>query len=704
MDKMQNIVLVIVLVSLFILLIGIIIFLIYRRNMYPLDKEKADEIERIFTYVCTSNESVMEVNLENMTAQVYVIKDNKLCSENISYKTENNFLEFMHPDDYEEVSQRINIEQINELIETGKEIVFEARGKVGDSDYNWYIYTIRGIISSNSHPKNFMLFKRNINNLKLKEEKSKNALMDALNMAKEAGEAKGTFMSRMSHEIRTPLNAVIGYMTLAKDYLTYPQKVEDYITKSQLAAKHLLNIINDILDISAIESGKIKIASEEFDLRELLSSISVIFYSQAKEKEIDFKVDILDITDEIVIGDQLRINQILMNLLSNAIKFTPEGGSIKVTAAQLQSEDEQVRFKFVVADTGIGMTKEFMSRIFNPFEQEKASTAQKFGGSGLGLSITKNLITMMQGSIDVYSEENKGSTFTVYIVFGKCENNKSHGKVRKDFAKLRALIVDDEERTCDYMKSLLKRCHVKSDVVYNGNDAVKQIMKRMGTDYEYDICLIDWNMPGINGVETAKRIRTECHNNVPIIIASAYDTNEIMDDAVKAGVNKVVSKPLFQSTMFDLLVDTYGIYNPELESEINKEKLDLTGIKILLAEDNEMNREIAVDILKKSGLIIDTAVNGQEVCDKFVNSSKDTYQVILMDIQMPIMDGYEAAKHIRNSCHVQAKDIPIVAITANAFTEDVTAALSAGMNDHISKPINYDKLYSILEKYIKLEK
>lgn len=691
---------VIIVIGVMVVLLAAVVLMLYRQRMQRKDEERAKEIQRLFDYVCRANEKVMEINLNSMRCKEYYFEGPRLCISERDYRTEGNFKEFMHPDDYKEVEDRLNLAELDEIIRNGSEYVFEARSKSKDGVYRWYIFTIHGMVPDSLHPCNFMLFKRDINDLKEKEEEGRKALMDALQVAKEASEAKGSFMSRMSHEIRTPLNAVIGYLTLSEDCLEEPVKVGDYIGKCQSAAKHLLNIINDVLDISAIESGKIKIASEEFDLKELLTSVTLMFYNQAKEKGIDFQVAIRDMSDELVVGDQLRLNQILMNLLSNAMKFTPKGGTINLSVVQLQTEEKHVRFRFEVADTGIGMSKSFMSRIFSPFEQEKAETARRFGGSGLGLSITSNLIRMMHGSIDVESEEGKGTTFTIHLVFGKAQKQRKEHAMSGDFSRIRALIVDDEKRSCDYMKALLKRCHVKSDMVLSGEDALKQIKRRQGTDYEYNICLIDWNMPGMDGVETARRIRQECGESMPLIIASAYDVNEIRDAATQAGVSRLIAKPLFQSSMLDLLVDTFGKYHPEMELEFDNKKIDFSGIRVLLVEDNEMNREIAVTILKKSGLVIDTAVDGKDAYDKFVQSDQDTYQVILMDIQMPIMDGHEATKAIRASAHPQAKTVPILAMTANAFTEDVTAALASGMNDHVAKPINYDKLYDLLTKYV----
>ncbi|NCD02388.1 MAG: response regulator [Clostridia bacterium] len=693
----------IIIVGAFLILASGFVLVLFRKKARKMDEERAKEIQRLFTYVCRDNESVMEINLKAMTSKEYYFKEDVLCMDEAPYKTEDNYQKFLHPDDYKDVAENLTPEQMDDLIKKGREYIFEARGKGKDGEYRWYIYTIHGMIPDEHHPYNVMLFKRNINELKEKEEANRKALMDALQVAKEASEAKGNFMSRMSHEIRTPLNAVIGYLTLTQDYVNEPVKVSDYIDKCQSAARHLLNIINDVLDISAIESGKIKIASEPFDLKELLSAISLMFYNQAKKKGIDFKVEIMELTEERVIGDSLRLNQILMNLLSNYMKFTPEDGTISLRVTQLEGGDNQVRLRFEVADTGIGMTQEFMQRIFSPFEQEKAETARKYGGSGLGLSITKNLVTMMRGSIQVASEEGKGTTFTIHMAFQKVEAAEKADGRRSDFSKIRALVVDDESRSCDYMKMLLKRCHVKSDVVLSGEAAIRQIQKREGTDYEYDMCLIDWNMPGLNGVETARRIRQECNKDMPIIIASAYDISEIRDAAMEAGVNKLIAKPLFQSSMFDLLVNTFGKYDPTVDSVHSEEKIDFSGIHVLLAEDNAMNLEIAISILEKSGLVVEAAGDGKEAYEKFVHSEPGTYQVILMDVQMPVMDGYEATKAIRGSNHVQAKDIPIIAMTANAFTEDVTAALASGMNGHVAKPINYDKLYALLQKYLKIK-
>lgn len=531
--------------------------------------------------------------------------------------------------------------------------------------------------------------------------KANAAAKDALEVAKQASESKGNFLSNMSHEIRTPLNAIIGYLTIAKDVESDQSKISHCIDNCDVASRHLLQIINDILDMSSIKSGKLKIAHEDFDLKKEITDITTIFYQNAKAKNVEFETQVDGVTQEWLVGDQLRLNQILMNLLSNAVKFTPEQGRIQLKIQQMNEDDKRVYIQFSVSDTGIGMSQEYMSRIFHPFEQENAGTAKKFGGSGLGLSITNNLIKMMGGTISVDSKQNEGTTFTVTLFFDKSQNNHVHSVRHADYSHVRVLVVDDKADECTYVKAMLKRCGVKSDSVTSGQAALRQIKARMGRDYSYDLCIIDWNMPEMNGCEVTKRIREELGSDLPIIIATAYDVTAFESEAKASGVNKVIAKPLFQSTLLDLLVSTFGEYDPAASSDQAKEKIDMSGVRILLAEDNAMNMEIAVTMLEKTGICVDQARDGKEALDIFSASEPGTYDMILMDVQMPVMDGYEATKQIRKSTHPEAKTIPIIAMTANAFAEDVAEALSNGMNAHIAKPINYDKMFELLKKYAK---
>ncbi len=682
-------------------LIGIIITLFYRQNMRTKDEERAKEIQRLFAYVCREHENVMEVNLQTMMAQDYSLKDGVLQIQQHPYRTENNYNDFLRPEDYDNVTQQFHEADLLQLIQNGKGYEFEAQGKAADGTYQWYIYTIYGIIPDKLHPKNFMLFKRNIDDLRRKEEESKKALMDALEMAKEASKAKGNFMSRMSHEIRTPLNAVIGYMDIAKNSVDNPEKMMHCVENSDMAARHLLSIINDVLDISSIESGRMKIAHEEFDLENQISSVSAIFYQQAKQKKVNFEVVLEKFNQQWVIGDSLRLNQILMNLLSNAVKFTPEGGNVTLTVSQMQMDDKKVHMKFTVRDTGIGMSEEYQKRLFTPFEQESASTARKYGGTGLGLSISYNLIQMMGGSIEVESKQNEGTSFVVSLEFQRSKRTADEQQTIQDYSHVNVLIVDDDKDSCAYMKSLLERCGVASDTVTSGKAAVRQVRRKMSTDDKYDMIIMDWNMPEMDGIETAKRIRMQVETNIPIIIATAYDVTNFEDEAKDAGVDKVIAKPIFQSTMFDLLVSTYGKYETNTLEEQHYE--NIKGMRVLLAEDSPMNMEIAMDILGRGGLEVDSVTDGKQAVDRFLAQPAGSYDVILMDIQMPVLNGYEATVQIRKSAHPQAKTIPIIAMTANAFSEDVNAALASGMNGHIAKPVDYDKLYKILQQYGKDE-
>ena len=531
----------------------------------------------------------------------------------------------------------------------------------------------------------------------LREKLQENAvhLREALVLAEAASKAKGAFLSQMSHEIRTPLNAVIGYLNIARESEQDLGKVDDCLAKGLSASRHLLSIINDILDVSSIESGKMKIANEDFDFKHLLTGIVSMFYNQAHEKGVNFEMNLRSFTEEWLVGDALRVNQILMNLLSNAVKFTPSGGSIVMTVKQLGIVQNKVQLLIQVSDTGCGMSEEYKQRLFTPFEQQDATTARKFGGTGLGLSITKNLVSLMHGTIEVESKENAGTTFSVRLAFAQSSNNVQASDA--DFSKIRALVVDDSAEDLEYMQMVLTKCGVKSDTADSGESAIAQLERRANSRHPYDICLLDLKLPGIDGIETARKIREmECCRDLPVILVTAYDVTAVAPEARQAGVSKVISKPLFQSTFFDFLMTTY--YQIQGKVTLSESVAALKGVKILLVEDNTMNMDISTQYLTKNGMEVTQAWNGKEAFELFEKSPAGTFQIILMDIQMPVMDGYEATAKIRASAHPEAKTIPIIAMTANAFSEDVVKALNAGMNDHISKPISFEQLFAALNK------
>ena len=530
-----------------------------------------------------------------------------------------------------------------------------------------------------------------------KELLKKNAqLTQAIAQAEHASHAKSDFLSRMSHEIRTPMNAIIGMTSLAENYVSDEKRTLEYLNKISFSSKMLLNIINEVLDMSAIESEKLKIAKEPFDLKYLLNSISAIYYSQCKQNNVHFKLLLNNITYETLCGDQLRLNQILVNLLSNAVKFTEADGEITLTAAQIKTQNENIFMRFTVTDTGCGISKEFLDRIFKPFEQNYPTIAQKYEGSGLGLSIAKNLTELMDGKISVSSKLGEGSTFTVELPFGIPESHIVFPA--NSFNNLNAIIVDDDLDTCQYTSSILDRIGLRHSYVTSGYTAIETIKESHDKGDDYNICIIDWKMPDIDGMETTRRIRGLYGKNTIIIIASAYDLSEIEYEAKAAGADTLISKPLFQSSLFNTLVNVVGVkYNKKDTNEIS---YNFEGKRVLLAEDNELNREIAIELLSMVGIVTDSAENGKEAVEKFQASPAGTYSAILMDVQMPVMDGHEATRLIRSLKHIQATSIPIIAMTANAFIEDITAAISSGMNEHISKPIDTQVLFAVLDKYI----
>ena len=550
-----------------------------------------------------------------------------------------------------------------------------------------------------------------LNNYKRRSQRELTAAYDkakaALADAEKASAAKGSFMSRMSHEIRTPLNAVIGYNTIARNEIAAAQndadrrqadmRAMDCLTKSEMASKHLLTIINDVLDMSAIESGKISVVHERFDFKSLITSLTSIFYNQAKGKGVKFEVLFDTLAEEWFVGDQMRINQILSNLLSNAIKFTPDGGVVKLMIRQPEPHGELAHMHFEITDTGIGMEREYLEHIWTPFEQADSSISRRFGGSGLGLSITKSLVELMNGSITVTSELGVGSTFAVDIDLERTE--QPDNAATYDFSGINALVVDNDSSTCDYVRLLFTRSGARCSTVTSGEEAVSEFSSALGRGDGYTVCMVDWRMPGIDGIETVKRIRNIAGADLPIIIVTAYDFSEIADNTDAAGVNMFVSKPLFQSSLFDLLANVCG--GQSADKIARSVKYNFSGARVLLAEDNAMNMEIARNILASVGLLVDCARNGREAVDAFESAPAGAYKAILMDVQMPEMDGHQATRAIRASSHPQALSIPIIAMTADAFAENIAEAIAAGMNDHVAKPIDTQVLFDILSKYIK---
>ncbi len=525
-------------------------------------------------------------------------------------------------------------------------------------------------------------------------------LKDALINAQNANAAKQNFLSRMSHEIRTPMNAIIGMTTIAAAYIEDRKRVEDCLEKIGYSSKHLMTLINDVLDMSKIDEGKMTIAHDVFNLENIAESITSIIYPQAVEKGLTFTIPLVDITDTVLIGDSLRLNQVLINLLSNALKFTPAGGQIRLEIQQIQKKNGRVRLRFTVSDTGIGMSEEFMDRLFLPFEQEHSSASRQNGGTGLGMSIAKNLITLMGGTISVKSKLEQGTTFTVELDFDVVEKDEAAATANhQELESLKVLVADDDRDSCIHTTLLLDNLRINSKWVLTGKECVEEVLSAHKVGEEYDVCLIDWKMPDMDGIEVTRRVREYVGPDTTIIIITAYDWSSIEKDAREAGANAFLSKPIFASTLYNTLLSVTGIEKAVRSQSKDWRHPALTDRRVLLVEDNALNQEIAVELLKMTNMDVVCANNGQEAVDMFL-ADGDQYDLILMDVQMPVMDGYQATRAIRKADHPKAQTIPIVAMTADAFHEDVVKATEAGMDGHIAKPIDPDKLYQMIEEIL----
>lgn len=526
---------------------------------------------------------------------------------------------------------------------------------------------------------------------------SHSALQEAMLTAERANTAKSEFLSRMSHEIRTPLNAIIGMTTIAGASVKDPSRVEDCLSKIVFSSKHLLMLINDVLDMSKIESSKMELQKEPFDIFEVINGFVSTVYAQAKAKRIDFQETMEGFGAETVfVGDSLRLNQILFNLSSNAIKFTAPGGTIRLEVSRLAVRSTTDTLRFTLSDTGIGMNKDTIGRIFQPFEQADASIAKRFGGTGLGMSITKNLVEMMGGCIHIESEPGVGTTCIVDLPF---KRGKEYRGTEPDFEKecLRALIVDDEQQVCEQAAILLNKIKIGTEWTLSGAEAVERVKKMHCEGQDFDICLVDWKMPDMDGVEVTRRVRREAGDDIPIIMISAYDISEVEKEAKEAGVNGFLQKPLYRSSVYAAIKEAVAhSHQLSAEDEEMSAGLLLEGRRLLVAEDNALNQEIAEALLRMNGAAVDCVDDGQQAVEIFLASKQGDYDAILMDVQMPVMNGYEAAKKIRASRHPLALTIPIIATTANAFSDDISAALASGMDAHVSKPLDIDELCRVL--------
>ena len=529
------------------------------------------------------------------------------------------------------------------------------------------------------------------------DKKMNQALYEAVRAAETANRAKSTFLSNMSHDIRTPMNAVIGFTTLAVSNIDNKEKVRDYLGKILSSSNHLLSLINDVLDMSRIESGKIHLEETEVSLSDMLHDLKTIISGHIYAKQLELYMDAMDITDEDVYCDKTRLNQVLLNLLSNAIKFTPAGGTVSVRLKQFPGAKKgSGLYEIRVKDSGIGMSQEFVQKIFSPFERERTSTVSRTQGTGLGMAITKNIVDMMGGTIEVRTEQGKGTEFIVRLPLRIQSEQRSIEKIA-ELEDLKALVVDDDFNTCDSVTKMLVKVGMRSEWTLSGKEAVLRARQSMELGDAFHAYIIDWRLPDMNGIEVTRQIRS-MGDDTPIIILTAYDWSDIEVEARAAGVNAFCAKPLFMSDIRETLMAAIGQKQTGAEDRILPEAgPDFRGRCILLVEDNELNREIAEELLKQYGFLVDTAENGAEAVEKVKNSAPGTYDLVLMDIQMPVMNGYEATEQIRALEDPALAKIRILAMTANAFDEDRKQALKCGMDGFLSKPIVMEELIRTLQ-------
>ena len=528
-------------------------------------------------------------------------------------------------------------------------------------------------------------------------QKNRETLREALDAAERANKAKTSFLSNMSHEIRTPMNAIIGLNNIAMNDPTASESVKSYLDRIGGSAQHLLGIINDILDMSRIESGRMTIKNEEFSFSKCLEQVNTMISGQCHDKGLEYECRIEGKVDDYYIGDAGKLRQVLINILGNAVKFTPEGGRVDFVIKEGKRYEGKAVLEFVISDTGIGMSSDYLPHIFEPFSQEDSSSTNVYGSTGLGMPITKSVVELMNGNIEVESEKGKGSVFTVTVTLGESDRTDAEtaiGDIKPH--EMNVLVIDDDSIALEHAEIVLGQIGVSCETAESGWEGVDKARIRHARDDDFDLIIVDWRMPEMDGLETTRQIREVVGSDTPIIILTSFNWDEIADEAREAGVDTFVPKPLFAGTVMDEFREAFRRKNEELE----KKTADLKGKRVMLAEDITVNAEIMMMVLSMREIEADLAENGQIAVDMFVSHEEGYYDAILMDLRMPVMDGLEATKAIRAMDRADAKSIPIIALTANAFDEDVQRSLQAGLNAHLSKPVEPEALFKTLEKYI----
>ncbi|MCM1246423.1 MAG: response regulator [Roseburia sp.] len=609
--------------------------------------------------------------------------------------------QFILEESLESYSDIVNIENLTRCFERGeREVIAEYWG--GSSEEN-QICVHQSFVMTRAEDTGdimVMVLSKDITEQVRKQREQTQALQDALLQAQHANKAKTTFLSNMSHDIRTPMNAIIGFATIAVSHIDSRDQVLDCLQKVLSSSNHLLSLINDVLDMSRIESGKVQIKEQECNISELIHNLVNIIQPQVKAKQLELFIDTFEVANEDVIADPLKLNQVFINLLSNAVKYTPAGGMVSFRIIQKATfRHGYGNYTFIIKDNGIGMSPEFVKHVFEPFERETTVTQNNIQGTGLGMAITKNIVEMMNGNISVESVPGEGSTFTIELELKLQDTEKTEKRI-KELEGLRALVVDDDFNVCDSVSRMLKQLGLRPEWTTSGREAVYRAKTAHDEGDSYHTFIIDWQMPGFSGVETARKIREKVGNEAPIVILTAYDWTDIEEEARAAGVTAFCAKPMFMSDLKTVLLATNDLLEKKEEAP-EWTLADFSGRRILLVDDIELNREIAQVILEEAGFVVDTAPDGTDAVAIMEKAEENYYDAILMDVQMPIMDGYEATRTIRRLPRTDVKDLPIIAMTANALEEDKEAALTNGMDAHVAKPLDVGTFIAVLKKFVK---
>ena len=600
---------------------------------------------------------------------------------------------FLTDEDYRIAYEDVSFENVTAHLEKMPLYEFNIKVRGNGTEISTYRLSYCYI---DAKKKQILIVQTNVTKAVADAERDQQNLADALQAAEQASRAKSEFLSRMSHEIRTPMNAIIGISTLAVNDVNDPAMMSEDLSKIIMSARYLLSLINDILDMSRIESGRMALNAAPIEFDEFISGINNIIYSQCTAKGIDYDVIVNGFLESAYIGDRVKLQQVLVNILGNSVKFTPKGGKITLIIEQLNQEADQATLRFAISDTGIGMDEEFLPHLFAPFEQENSGITTAYGGTGLGLAISKNMVEMMDGHIDVHSIKGVGTEFVVEVKLGISESAVRNAQLQ--LPNLSTLVVDDDVLVCQNAQKILEKIGMESEWTDSGISAIEMVKTNHGAGKDYDLILLDWKMPGMDGIETAKEIRRIVGDDVTIIIMTAYDWSQIEKAARAAGVNMFMQKPIFQSTLLSAFKKIYG---DVLEEAVpKKQEYHLEGKHILLVEDHPLNTEIAKRMLKSKGVTVSEARNGLEAIESFSAAPAGTFDAILMDVRMPVMDGLTAASHIRRLQKEGSKTIPIIAMTANAFEEDMKKSRESGMDAHLAKPIEPELLFSTLDRFV----